>query len=90
MANLEIIRSPLPEENNNFNFSNLYLFHTPLGPNRNQFGVTSSDSATGLDAIIVNSWPVYGGAGPNATIVARAAVPKACTSMLATGTMFSA
>ena len=46
--------------------------HTPLGPNRNQFGVTSSDSATGLDAIIVNNWPIYDGAGPNAAIVARA------------------
>ena len=72
MANFEIIQSPIPEEKNDFNFSNLYLFHTPLGPNRNQFGVTSSDSATGLGSIIVNNWPIYDGAGPNAAIVARA------------------
>jgi hypothetical protein len=72
MANFEIIPSPLPEENNEFNFSNLYLFHTPLGPNRNQFGVTSSDAATGLGAIVVNNWPIYDGAGPGATVVARA------------------
>jgi hypothetical protein len=72
MANFEIIPSPLPEENNEFNFSNLYLFHTPPGPNRNQFGVTSSDAATGLGAIGVNNWPIYDGAGPNAAIVARA------------------
>ncbi|RLM97908.1 mannose/glucose-specific lectin-like [Panicum miliaceum] len=55
-----------------YSFSNLYLFHTPLGPNRNQFGVTSSDAATGLGAIVVNNWPIYDGAGPNAAIVARA------------------
>ncbi|PUZ63389.1 hypothetical protein GQ55_3G064200 [Panicum hallii var. hallii] len=72
MANFEIIPSPLPEENNEFNFSNLYLFHTPLGPNRNQFGVKSSDAATGLGAIVVNNWPIYDGAGPGATVVARA------------------
>ncbi|RLN28706.1 mannose/glucose-specific lectin-like [Panicum miliaceum] len=72
MANFEIIRSPLPKENSEFNFSNLYLFHTPLGPNRNQFGVTNSDPATGLGAIVVNNWPIYDAAGPNAAIVARA------------------
>jgi len=72
MANFQITSSPATVENNEYSFSNLYLFHTPLGPDRNQFGVTSSDAATGLGSIVVNNWPIYDGVGAGATLVARA------------------
>lgn len=72
MANFQITQSPLPDENNEFNFSNLYLFHTHSGPNRNQFSVTSEDPATGLGQIAVNNWEIYDGVGESTTIVARA------------------
>ncbi|PAN16526.1 hypothetical protein PAHAL_3G066600 [Panicum hallii] len=72
MANFQITPSRVTVENTEYSFSNLYLFQTPLDPNRNQFGVTSSDAATGPGAIVVNNWPIYDGAGPGATVVARA------------------
>lgn len=72
MANFQITSSPVTVENNEYNFSNLYLFHTPLGPNRNQFGVTRGYDSINQGEIVVNNWPIYDGVGPNASIVARA------------------
>lgn len=72
MASFRIMQSPLPEENNEFNLSNLYLFHTHSGPKRNQFAVTSKGPATGMGEIAVNNWEICDGVGKGTTIVARA------------------
>ncbi|TKW25027.1 hypothetical protein SEVIR_3G089500v4 [Setaria viridis] len=72
MANFQITPSRVTVDNNEYNFSNLYLLHAPSGPRKNQAEVTRSDADTGLGVIAVNNWEIYDGLGPGAAIVARA------------------
>jgi len=59
-------------ESNELNFRGLYLFHTPLGPNKNQATIINSDATTGLGETVVNNWTICDGPSPGATVVARA------------------
>lgn len=67
MATFQI--TPVLEERNELNFHGLYLYHTPLGPNRNQESLVSKN---GLGSLVGNNWEVRDGPDPNAKIIARA------------------
>lgn len=67
MANFQI--TPVLAESNEINFSGLYLYHTPLGPNSNQVSLVSKD---GLGSLVGNNWEIRDGPDPNAKVVARA------------------
>jgi hypothetical protein len=72
MANFQITPSRVTVDNNEYNFSHLYLRQAPAGPRKNQVEVTRSDADTGLGVIAVNNWEIYDGVGPTAAVVARA------------------
>ncbi|OQU88775.1 hypothetical protein SORBI_3002G093800 [Sorghum bicolor] len=72
MANLQVTPSAAAfAEWNELNLQGLYLYHTPLGTEANQAQVIDT-APIGIGATVVNNWAVYDGAGPDATLVARA------------------
>lgn len=72
MANFQITPRSALVEGKELNFSNLFLFHTPIGSSPNQSAITEANATTGLGRTVVHNWLIYDGPGSNATLVARA------------------
>ncbi|KAJ3698803.1 hypothetical protein LUZ61_002508 [Rhynchospora tenuis] len=50
----------------------LFMYHTPLGPNKNQTTIVQSNAANSFGTVAINDWPCYDGLGNDAKLIARA------------------